>query len=314
MSLRGKLEKEILTSMTMEGARIAATVAGTTGDIKVQLYNGDRDIMIATGTDVPVDTSSGYAKGCLFIDTNVATGTSGLNENTGTNTSCVFNVIGAITAGEITLAQGSILVGNSSGVAAALDAKTTTRVLVGNGTTITSVALSQDVTMTNAGAVTIANNAITAVKITDGVITRAKMTVAAAKKHIHSTGDTIPTTGTLVVAFIAPEAGSLESIEINPLVALTANDTNYITWTLVNLGQAGVGTTAMLAVSDANTTKATGGVGLGINTKRALTVHGTGANLVVAQGDKLALTATMSGTLANTVTVPVYMLRFSGTT
>ena len=53
------------------------------------------------------------------------------------------------------LAQGSIWVGNSSGVATAVDAKTSAQILIGDGTTIASKALSGDVTMTNTGAVTV---------------------------------------------------------------------------------------------------------------------------------------------------------------
>lgn len=51
------------------------------------------DILIAQGTTVPTDGTSGYAKGCLFIDTDVATGTTGLNCNKGTNTSCQFTAV-----------------------------------------------------------------------------------------------------------------------------------------------------------------------------------------------------------------------------
>lgn len=57
----------------------------------IQDSNGD--ILLATGTTVPTDTTTGYAKGCLFIDTDVATGTTGLNCNKGTNTSCVFTAV-----------------------------------------------------------------------------------------------------------------------------------------------------------------------------------------------------------------------------
>jgi len=150
--------------------------------------------------------------------------------------------------------------------------------------------------------------------LVDAAVTRTKQSAPSGSKSIVKEGTTIATTGAISEYIIAPEAGSLSSIEINPLVALATSDTNYITWTVVNLGQDGAGTTAMLAVVDANTTKATGGTALAINTKRALTVHGTGANLVVAQGDKIQIVATASGTLANTVTVPIYILRFSGTT
>ena len=131
-------------------------------------------------------------------------------------------------------------------------------------------------------------------------------------KAVTRTGATITTTGAVSEYIIAPEAGSLISVEINPLVALATSDSNYITWTITNLGQDGAGTTAMLAAVDANTTKATGGIALAANTKRSLTVHGTATNLVVTQGDKIQITATVTGTLVNTVTVPVYQLRFGG--
>lgn len=53
------------------------------------------------------------------------------------------------------LAQGSIYVGDASGVTSELDASGDTKMLVGNGTTITSVAMSGEVTMTNAGVATV---------------------------------------------------------------------------------------------------------------------------------------------------------------
>ena len=57
------------------------------------LADGNGDILIAQGTTVPTDATSGYAKGCLFIDTDVATGTTGLNCNKGTRTSCQFTAV-----------------------------------------------------------------------------------------------------------------------------------------------------------------------------------------------------------------------------
>ncbi len=57
------------------------------------LADGNGDILLATGLTVPTDASTGYAKGCLFIDTDVATGTTGLNCNKGTRTSCQFTAI-----------------------------------------------------------------------------------------------------------------------------------------------------------------------------------------------------------------------------
>lgn len=50
-------------------------------------------ILWATGTTVPTDTTAGYAKGALFIDTNVAGGTGGLYCNKGTTASSAFTLV-----------------------------------------------------------------------------------------------------------------------------------------------------------------------------------------------------------------------------
>ena len=55
-----------------------------------------------------------------------------------------------------------------------------TQLLIGDGTGFTAATLSSDVTMTNAGAVTIANNAVTTVKILDANVTLAKIASQAA--------------------------------------------------------------------------------------------------------------------------------------
>jgi hypothetical protein len=73
-----------------EGARVDATAVG---GVKVLIKDGDGNALLATGTGVPADTGAGYAKGCLFIDTDVATGTSGLYVNVGTTASCVFKLV-----------------------------------------------------------------------------------------------------------------------------------------------------------------------------------------------------------------------------
>ena len=67
----------------------------------------------------------------------------------------------------------------------------------------------------------------------------------------------------------------------------------------------------MLAATDPNTTKATGGTGIAANTVRSLTLNGTVANLVVAAGDRIRIRAAATGTLANTVTFPVYRMTFT---
>lgn len=86
MSVREKVRfgKTMLTGVSF-GA------VGT--DILVLIEDGSGDALLATGTAIPADTTDGYAKGCLFIDTNVGTGTSGLFVNVGTKDSCVFKLV-----------------------------------------------------------------------------------------------------------------------------------------------------------------------------------------------------------------------------
>lgn len=124
-------------------------------------------------------------------------------------------------------------------------------------------------------------------------------------------GATIATTGNSDVYMIAPAAGVLSSVVFSGVDALAANDTNYITFSITNLGQAGAGSAAMLAATDANTTKATGGTAIAANTVRTLSLNGTAANLVVAAGDRIRIRAAATGTLANTVTFPVYRMSFT---
>lgn len=62
-----------------------------------------------------------------------------------------------LSASELVLAEGNVLVGNASGDAAPLDASGDTQILVGNGTTITSVAVSGDGTLANDGTFSLAD-------------------------------------------------------------------------------------------------------------------------------------------------------------
>ena len=129
--------------------------------------------------------------------------------------------------------------------------------------------------------------------------------------HVLNTPGTtsIATTSNTDEYIIATKSGNLVGVDFSSLAALATSDTNYITFTITNLGQAGAGTTVMLAASDANTTKATGGSALVANSKRQLTIHGTAANLIVAEGDRLRIRAAATGTLAGAVTRPVWNVK-----
>lgn len=58
--------------------------------INVLMADPDGNILYATGLTVPTHGSSGFSKGSLFVDTDVATGTTGLNCNKGTTASSFF--------------------------------------------------------------------------------------------------------------------------------------------------------------------------------------------------------------------------------
>ena len=118
----------------------------------------------------------------------------------------------------------------------------------------------------------------------------------------------IATTGNTDEYAFAPKTGKLYSAVFSSLAALAASDTNYVTFSITNLGQAGAGSTAMLAATDANTTKTTGGVALTANSKRALTLNATAANLLVTEGDRLLIRFAATGTLAGAVTRPLVEL------
>ncbi|MDO8094409.1 MAG: hypothetical protein Q6360_13105 [Candidatus Brocadiales bacterium] len=128
--------------------------------------------------------------------------------------------------------------------------------------------------------------------------------------NVNVVSGTIATTGNTDIYMIAPIAGNMVSCDFSALDALAANDTNYITWLFANLGQDGNSATSMLSATNTNTTKATGGTAISANTVRSLLVNETYGNSLVAAGDRLRLRASVTGTLANTVTAPVYMLRF----
>lgn len=136
--------------------------------------------------------------------------------------------------------------------------------------------------------------------------------VATSDKGVQIQGGTIATTSTTTEYVMAPCAGQLIDASISALVALATSDTNYITFTITNLGQAGAGSTAILGAVNGNTTKATGGNAIVLNGKTALTLSAVASATLVAKGDRLQITATATGTLANTVTKPVYQLTFAG--
>lgn len=118
----------------------------------------------------------------------------------------------------------------------------------------------------------------------------------------------IATTGDTDEYLIVPKSGRLVAAFFSSLAALAAHDTNFVTFLITNLGQAGAGSAAMLLATDVNTTKITGGSAIAANTKRALSLNATTANLDVVEGDRLRVRFTAGGTLAGAVTRPIVEL------
>lgn len=90
------------------------------------------------------------------------------------------------------LAQGSIYIGNSSGITSELSVKTDGGILIGNGTTAAVKTLSGDVTMTNTGAVTIGAKKVTTAKINDAAVTASKLSYEVVEVTV-TTGETAGT-------------------------------------------------------------------------------------------------------------------------
>jgi hypothetical protein len=107
---------------------------------------------------------------------------------------------------------------------------------------------------------------------------------------------------------VAPYAGTLTGAGFVSHDGLTVNDTNFVTFAVVNRTNANA---AMLAATAPNTSKATGGTAITANTFRLLTLSGTPANLVVGSMDVLEFQVTGAGTLGNTLTLSVAVLTFT---
>ncbi|MDD4455353.1 MAG: hypothetical protein PHI67_08605 [Candidatus Methanomethylophilaceae archaeon] len=126
------------------------------------------------------------------------------------------------------LARGSIKVGGADDAVTDLVANTDGYILIGDGTDLGSVAVSGDITITNTGAVTIANNAVENAMLADNSVDSAEI-VAGAIDTAHLSAITTPT----AKAIADPGTGEAIPVTGNGNVALTL---------------AGVGETNTLAV------------------------------------------------------------------
>ncbi len=131
---------------------------------------------------------------------------------------------------------------------------------------------------------------------------------------VQSAGVTsIATTSTTDEYVFAPKTGTLYAAVFSSLAALAAHDTNFVTFSITNLGQGGAGSAVMLLADATNTTKATGGTALTANAKRTLYLSATAADLAVVEGDRLRIRFAADGTLAGAVTRPIVELTIKTT-
>jgi hypothetical protein len=111
-----------------------------------------------------------------------------------------------------------------------------------------------------------------------------------------------------------PRAGRLIAAHMTAEDALATDTTNHLTFTVVNELASGSGTAEMLSqTTGAHTTDSDNASAVAITAKtgRAFAVSGTAASLVVNAGDHILITATVGGTLANAVDLPVFYLTFA---
>lgn len=219
-SYASKMEDAVIGRLTLDGETIS-------GVKRLQMDSSNK-VLLASGATVPTNGTAGYAKGCVFIQTDTATGLCARYENIGTTASCQFRVIG-------------------------------NHVVESNSATA------------------------------------------------------IATTGVTSVYITAPETSRVSSVAFAGSQGHGTSSTNYITFQIVNLGQAGAGTNELLHGSC--TTKGTdaGGLGtLGTNTTYSLTLSATVGTLSVSRNDRMRLDATVTGTLTNTITSPSWMVTFAG--
>lgn len=94
---------------TINSVGLTVWQAGTNGNVSY-----------CSGTTVPTNGSSGFAKGCIFIKTDAATGVSGTYENVGTTTSSNFQLIasaaGTFLTSQVSLSSAQILALNATPV------------------------------------------------------------------------------------------------------------------------------------------------------------------------------------------------------
>lgn len=102
------------------------------------------------------------------------------------------------------LAEGSIYIGNSSGITSELSVKTDGGILIGNGTTAEIKILSGDVTVDKNGVTSIGSNKIVTEKINNGAVTAPKLSYEVVEVTVaanQATGTETVTAGSIILGY-----------------------------------------------------------------------------------------------------------------
>lgn len=110
------------------------------------------------------------------------------------------------------IAQGSIIVGGALNAPTALNAKTSAQILIGDGTDLKSVAVTGDVTVTNAGVTAIGAKKVTSAMLADTASANAKAIADP------GTGEAIPVTGSGYVEIAIGDAAQTNTLAVPTFV------------------------------------------------------------------------------------------------
>lgn len=86
-------QKQQSSKTTKQVKLLGASVTINSQAISVNLRDSAGLVLHCSGAVTVTDGGAGYAKGCLYIKTDAADGTSGLYVNVGTTAACNFDLV-----------------------------------------------------------------------------------------------------------------------------------------------------------------------------------------------------------------------------
>jgi hypothetical protein len=189
-----------------------------TTTIKVLLKDSSGNALLATGT-ASAPSAAGYAKGCLYIKTDVATGTRGLYENTGDVTTSVFDLVGDIAAADI---------GTGAVTNAKLSSNAVTAAKIEANAIVTAGISDASITAGKLG-----TSCVVAAKVKTSVVT---VTTAATSVTSAATTNVAAFVGATVMGVMISDIHNTDAAAscVNEVVAAVSGSTVVVTFTAAN--------------------------------------------------------------------------------